>query len=61
MPTFTVTLADGRTTNSIAPDEAGAKSQAEHWDRTRFIIAVKRGQDPGASPSFPVSVVKVKD
>lgn len=61
MAKWRVTLADGRTTDSHAPDEAGAKAQAEHWDRSRFIIAIKRAHDPGPSPSSPVSVVKIKE
>ena len=61
MPKYRVTLTDGRTTDAYAPDEAGAKKQAEHWDRDRFIIAVKKGMDPGPSISTSASVVKLKD
>lgn len=56
-----VTLADGRVTESHAPTAEGAKSQAEHWDRDRFIMGIKRNQVPGASPSTAVDVQKIKD
>lgn len=61
MPKYRVTLADGRTTDAYAPDEAGAKSQARHWDRDRFVIAIKRGFEQEPTPSEPVSVEKIKD
>jgi hypothetical protein len=61
MAKFEVTLEDGRKTESYAPDEQGAAKQAEHWDRDRFVIAVKRGQEPGPSPAKAAEVRKVKD
>jgi hypothetical protein len=61
MPKYRVTLADGRTTDAHAPDESGALGQGEHWDRERFIIAIKRAQDPGPTPAKAVSAIKLKD
>jgi hypothetical protein len=61
MPTYRVTLADGRTMDVCASDESTVVGQAVHAERTRFILAVKRAQDPGPNPSQPVSLVKIKD
>lgn len=61
MPTYEVYLSDGRTTKVKAPDEDGAKQQAEHWDRDRFVIAIKRNHPPGPSPCKAVATTKVKD
>lgn len=60
MAKWRVTLSDKRTIDVFAPDEEGAKNQADHAERTRFIIAVKRGTDPGPNPAFGASVEFLK-
>lgn len=60
MPKYRVTLKDSRTVDVFAPDEKGAKAQAIHWERDRFVMAVKRGENPGANPSEPKSVKFLK-
>jgi hypothetical protein len=61
MSKYRVLLADDRTLEVLADDESSVLAQAEHAERTRFIVAVKRGQDPGANPSSPVSFTKIKN
>lgn len=61
MAKYDVTLSDGRVTQAHSDSEERAATQAEHWDRDRFVINVKRGQDPGPSPAKAVDVRKVKD
>jgi len=61
MAKYEVTLSDGRKTESHSDSEERAATQAEHWDRDRFVINVKRGHDPGPSPAKAVDVKKVKD
>lgn len=40
---YRVTHDDGRTTLVYAPDEAGAKRQANHQETTRVVIQTRRG------------------
>ena len=61
MAKYEVILEDGRITHVNSPDESQVKAQAEHWDRDRFVINVKRGHDPGPSPAKAAVVTKVKD
>ena len=61
MAKWVVTHEDGRTTNVYAPNEDGAKKQANHQETSRVIIAGKRGLPHGPDPSLSVSVEKVKD
>lgn len=56
---FRVTHEDGRTTDVFAPDEAGAKRQANHQETTRMVIATRLGHS--AEPmSLAVSAVCIK-
>jgi hypothetical protein len=59
MPTrkFLVTLEDGRTVKVCAPDEAGARKQANHHEKTRVVIANRRGLPEGPEMAMAVSAV----
>ncbi len=61
MAKYEVILQDGRITHANSDNEDRAAAQAEHWDRDRFVINVKRGHAPGPSPSKAAVVTKVKD
>ena len=61
MPRYDVTLQDGRVVNVISANEDLAMKQASHQEKTRIVIATKRGLDPGADPASPVDIKKVKD
>ena len=58
---WAITLEDGRTLDVHAGSEALARAQATHAERTRFVIAIKRGHESEPDPSAPVACVKVKD
>jgi hypothetical protein len=57
---YEVILNDGRITHVNADDERTVRHQAEHADRDRFVINVKRGQDPGPSPSQVAVITRVE-
>lgn len=61
MAKFRVTHEDGRSTDVFAPDEAGAKKQANHQETTRAIIDGRRGLPSRIDPSLAISVVKIKE
>lgn len=48
---FDVTHEDGRVTRVHAPDEAGARRQANHQETTRALIAARRGL-----PAAPIAI-----
>ena len=56
---YAVTLDNGLVEYAYARDEAGAIVQAERHDRDRFVIAIKRGFDPGPSPGRAVSAAVI--
>jgi hypothetical protein len=57
---YEVILADGRITHVNADDESTVRHQAEHADRDRFVINVRRGQEPGPSPSTASVVTRIE-
>ena len=61
MAKYEVILEDGRTTHVNSDRESDVRGQAEHWDRDRFVINVKRGHDPGPSPQKVAVITKVED
>lgn len=61
MPKYRVTHEDGRETEVHSDREDLIKSQANHEEMTRVVIADKRGMPRGPEPSIAVSYVKIKD
>jgi hypothetical protein len=62
MAKYRVTLTDGRTIEVYSDGgEALALKQAEHWDKDRFVMAIKRAENPGPIPCTGASIVKLKD
>lgn len=61
MSTYRVKMDDGRTIDVHSDSgEIAAARQAEHWDKDRYRIAVRRDQDPGPTPTKAVDVERVK-
>ena len=62
MPTYDVTLEDGRVVKVKSDaDEAAIKKQANRAEMSRVVIANRLGRPAGPEPSLAVSIVKVKD
>jgi hypothetical protein len=57
---YEVILTDGRITHVNADDESTVRGQAAHSDRDRFVIAARRGQDPGPNPATAAVVTRVE-
>ena len=60
MAKYEVILDDGRITHVNADDESTVRGQAEHHDRDRFVMNVRRGQEPGPSPSRAAVITRVE-
>lgn len=60
MPKYTVQLEDGRSIDVMAPDEAGAKSQARHQENTRVLMQTKKGGKADPDLALPTGVTFVK-
>lgn len=58
---WAVTLEDGRTFDVYAPEEAGAKKQANHQEMTRVVIANRLGLPARPDPSIAVAATKLKE
>lgn len=61
MAKWNVRLDDQREIAVYAPDEEGAKKQANHAEKTRLVIATKRGHDIKVELSHAISAMKIKD
>ena len=62
MAKYEVIFADGRVTRVNSDSgEAQVARQAEHWDKDRFVINVKRNQEPGPTPSTAAVIRKLED
>lgn len=60
MAKYEVILEDGRTLHVNSDEERHVRAQAEHADRDRFVINVRRGHEPGPSPSRAAVVTRVE-
>jgi hypothetical protein len=58
---YEVIMEDGRVTHVNSDRESDVRGQAEHWDRDRFVINVRRGHEPGPSPQKAAVIRKVED